>query len=155
MKEVSLYKKQKVMTLFFSGLTYDEIALDVGVAKGSVVNIIEEFKDGKLLVLPNMSVYLDELRHLVVDMKKHNTTINQLKSYNKLHKKLIEMGVGIEQTDELLDICQDISTEMIPNNKFVESALQLAQHLRLRQALTLDLWSKSLKARTKRLKNSS
>ena len=50
MKEISLSKKQKVIKLFFGGFTYDEIAVEVGIAKGSVVNIIEEFKEGKLLI---------------------------------------------------------------------------------------------------------
>jgi len=127
MKEININKKQNVIKLLFSGLAYDDIASDVGVAKGSVVNIIEEFKGGKLLVPPNMSGYLDELRHLVVDMKKHNTTINQLKSYNTLYNKMKEMDVGIDQIDQWLDICQDISTETVTNSKFVESALQLAQ----------------------------
>ena len=79
MKDISLTKKQKVIKLFFSGLSYDEIAVEVGIAKGSVVNIIEEFREGKLPIPPNMTGYVDELRHLVVDMKKHNTTHNQLK----------------------------------------------------------------------------
>ena len=37
MKDISLTKKQKVIKLFFSGLSYDEIAVEVGIAKGSVV----------------------------------------------------------------------------------------------------------------------
>ncbi len=128
MKDISLTKKQKVIKLFFSGLSYDEMAVEVGIAKGVCSkNIIEEFREGKLPIPPNMTGYVDELRHLVVDMKKHNTTLNQLKGYNKLHKKLGEMGVGIEQVDHWLDICQDIATEMVSNNKFVAAALHLAQ----------------------------
>lgn len=127
MKEISWVKKQKVIKLFFIGLSYDEIAQQLGLAKGSVVNIIEEFKQGSLSIPVNMKEYMDELRHLVVDMKKHNTTVNQLKSYSGLHIKLKEMGVGTEQVDQWLDISQDIATESVSAKKFVAAALHLTK----------------------------
>jgi len=37
------------------------------------------------------------------------------------------MGVGIEQVDHWLDICQDIATETVSNHQFVSAALHLAQ----------------------------
>ena len=39
MKEINIIKKHKVIKLFFSGLSYDEIAMELGIGKGSVVNI--------------------------------------------------------------------------------------------------------------------
>ena len=125
MKDISLIKKHKVIKMFFSGFTYDEIALELGIAKGSVVNIIDDFKTGELPIAPDE--YIDALRELAVDLRKQHTTVKQLKMYDKIHQKLAEMGVGIEKVDDWLDIVQDIATETASTKAFVTAALQLAQ----------------------------
>jgi len=108
MKEISLNTKFKVIKLFFAGLSYDEIAVQVGIAKGSVVNIIDQFREGKLPVPPGMTGYIDELRKLTVDMKKHSTTVSHLKGYIKLYAKITEMGVETDHVGQWLDICQEM-----------------------------------------------
>jgi len=130
MKELTMSQKVKVIKLFLNGQTYDEIAQQAGVAKGSVVNIIDGFRDGYLPVPPGMTEYVDELRHILVDMKKHGTTVPQLKTYIKLHAKLQEMGVGSKQVEQWLDICQNIATSTVSNSQFIQAGLQLA-HLTL------------------------
>lgn len=126
MKELSIYQKGKVIKLFLKGETYDEIAKQVGIAKGSVVNVVDDFREGYLSLPPGMIGYVDELRKLVVDMKKHDTSVAQLKGYCKLHAKLKEMGVGDEQAGTWLEICEEIATESVSNQQFVEVALELA-----------------------------
>jgi hypothetical protein len=127
MKEINLAKKQQVIRLFFAGLSYDEIAQKLGIAKGSVVNILDEFREGKFPLPLGMTEYLDALRKLVVDMYKHGLTVSALKSYVHLDLKLKEMGVSSGQVDEWLDICQAISTESVSNSQFVSVALELAK----------------------------
>ncbi|MBA7673850.1 hypothetical protein ES703_82056 [subsurface metagenome] len=127
MKEINMNKKLKVIELFLAGASYDEITLQVGVSKGSVVNIIDEFRDGELPLPPGMTKYVDELRYVAVELKKHNTTVNQLKSYSKLLSKLKDMGVGGEQVETWLDICQFIATPAVPNKEFVAAAIQLGE----------------------------
>ena len=126
MKELSIYQKGKVIKLFLKGETYDEIAKQVGIAKGSVVNVVDDFREGYLSLPPGMIGYVDELRKLVVDMKKHDTSVAQLKGYCKLHAKLKEMGVVDEQAGTWLEICEEIATESVSNQQFVEAALELA-----------------------------
>ncbi len=127
MKEIKINIKLKAVKLFLDGYTFDEIAKQLGIAKGSVVNIIDEFRNG-LLPLPfGMAEYVDELRHLVVDFKKHQTTIAAVKPCLKLHIRMKEMGVGDEQVGQWLDICQDIASTAVANNQFVQSALELAE----------------------------
>lgn len=127
MKEISLNMKFKVIKLFFAGLSYDEIAMQVGIAKGSVVNIIDQFREGKLPVPPGMTGYIDELRKLTVDMKKQSTTVSHLKGYIKLYAKITEMGVETDHVGQWLDICQEIATPTVSNNEFMSAALQLAE----------------------------
>jgi myosin heavy subunit len=125
MKELPLSKKKKVIARFLMGDTYDEIALELGIAKGSVVNIIDDFRSGDLPIVPNE--YIDALRELAVDIKKQNTTVKKLKMYVAIDKKLVEMGVGTDQVDDWLDIVQDIATESIAMKPIVSAAIEMGQ----------------------------
>ena len=95
MRELSEIIKEKVVRLFWAGHSYDDIAQQLDIAKGSVVNIVGEFREGYLAAPPGMVEYIDALRKLAVDMKKHDTSISQLKGYDKPHAKIEEIGVGI------------------------------------------------------------
>jgi len=127
MKSITWNQKIKVVRLFLGGLSYDEIAQQVGIAKGSVVNIIGEFREGKLPLPPGMGEYVDVLRQLAVDLKKHNTSIAQAKSYFKLHVKLKDMGVDSDEVEQWLDICGDIASPIASNSQFIKAALELAK----------------------------
>jgi len=127
MREISVTKKMKVIKLFFSGLSYDDIAQQAGVAKGSVVYIISEFREGGLPVPPDMTEYIDTLRQLAVDLGKNNTSVAQVQSCLKLDAKLREMGVNCEQAEPWLDICRDIASPTVSSGQFVAAALELAK----------------------------
>jgi hypothetical protein len=127
MKEIPINNKFKVIKLFLGGVSYDEIAQQAGIAKGSVVNIINEFRDGYLPAPPDMAEYIDAIRHVVVDLKKYDTSIGKLKSYLKIHVKLKKMGVGDDQVEVWLDICQGIVSPTVSNSQFVAAALELAE----------------------------
>lgn len=64
-----------------------------------MANIIDEFRAGALPLPLGIGEYVDELRRLVVDLKKHGTTIQQSQDYVKLHARLKELGVRIDQLD--------------------------------------------------------
>ena len=125
MKEIKTNIKLKAVKLFLSGYTFDEIVKQLGIAKGSVVNIIDDFRNGFLPLPPGMVEYVDELRRLVVDLKKNQTTIAAVKPCLKIHTRMKEMGVGDEQVEQWLDICQGIASTTVTNNQFVQSALEL------------------------------
>ncbi len=127
MKELKMNTKLKAVKLFLNGDTFDEIAKQWGIAKGSVVNIVEAFRNGLLPIPPGMVEYVDELRHLVVDLKKHQTTVAAVKSHLKIHTRMKEMGVGDEQLEQWLDIYQNIASTTVTNDQFVQSALELAE----------------------------
>ena len=127
MREISVKAKRQVITLFFSGLSYDQISRESGVSKGGVVNIIDDYREGRLVVSGDITDCVDELRRVSVDLKKHHTTVSQVISYTKIHKKIKEMGIDGESLDQWLDICQDIATPTVSSNQFVRAALELAQ----------------------------
>jgi transposase len=125
MKDISLPKKLKVIKLFFEGYTYDEIAEELGISKGSVVNIINEFRAGELKITPNE--YIDALRELAVDIRKQHTTVKKLQMHVKIDYKVAEMGVSVDQVEDWLDIVYDIATEPAAMKPFVSAALEMSQ----------------------------
>lgn len=127
MKSISTKIKVKVIELFLQGYSYDEIAKQTGIGKGTVASIIDDFRNGVIPIPPGMAEYVDTLRKLVVDLKKQNTTVTQVLPYVKLHAKMQEMGVEEGQVDTWLDICQGIASQGVSNNQFVQAAIELAE----------------------------
>ncbi len=127
MNEINTHKRIKVIKLFLTGLSYDEIVLQLGIAKGSVVNIINEFREGDLPVPPDMNEYVDALRQVTVDLRKNSISITQVKSSLKLYAKFKEMGVSNEEAEQWIDICEGIASPTVSTSQFVGAALELAQ----------------------------
>ncbi|MBW1674601.1 MAG: helix-turn-helix domain-containing protein, partial [Deltaproteobacteria bacterium] len=127
MNEISFIKRSKVVKMFLRGLSYDDIARQIGIGKGSVVNIIKEFREGDLAVPSDMTEYVDALRKIAVDLGKNNTSFAQVQSCLKLDAKLREMGVNCEQAEPWLDICRDIASPTVSSGQFVAAALELAK----------------------------
>lgn len=125
MKKLSDVKKLKVINTFLAGYSYDEIAAKSSIAKGSVVNIINAFRSGELPIIPNE--YIDALRELAVDIRKQQVSVKQLKMYTKINGKLAEIGVGVEEVEQWLDIAADVAAGSAHAQQFVPAALDLAE----------------------------
>ena len=127
MNEISLTKRNQVMKLFFRGLSYDDIARQIGIGKGSVVNIIEEFREGDLAVPSDMTEYIDALRKIAVDTKKYDTSISQVMSCTRIYAKLKDMGVVEDKVEQWIDTCQEIATTGASGNELINAAMELVQ----------------------------
>lgn len=152
MREISTELKLRVIKLFLTGLTFDEIAEQLPVSKGSVVSIVADFRNGDLPIPPGMNEYIDELRRLVVDLKKQNTNVTQLETYLKLHTKLKEMGIDSDKASQWLDICQELADRSESSRLFAESALEL-QRLRSETGLTYQSLVQNYNAKVTELRN--
>ena len=75
MRELGEIIKEKVVRLFLAGHSYDEISQQLDIAKGSVTNIIDEFRDGHISIPDDMADYVNELRRIAVDLKKHQVSL--------------------------------------------------------------------------------
>jgi len=152
MREISMELKLRVIKLFLTGLTFDEIAAQLPVSKGSVVSIVADFRNGDLPIPPGMNEYIDELRRLGVDLRKQNTNVTQLETYLKLHTKLKEMGIDSDKASQWLDICQELASRSESSRVFAESALEL-QRLRSETGLTYQLLVQNYNAKVTELRN--
>lgn len=127
MKKLDQNKRDEVIRLFFSGYSYDEITERLDIAKGSVVNIIEEFRSGTLSVPPDLMTCIDELRHVAVDLKKLHASPKKMKSSLRLQDKLLDMGVSEREVERWLDICQFMARPDLTGRQFIAAALDLAR----------------------------
>ena len=116
MRELSQNIREQTVKLFLQGVTYDDISWKLKIAKGSVVNIINEFREGDLSLSGDMTDYVDELRHLVVDLKKHEVTVGQMRSFLRFHNRLKDLEVDDEGIEETLDVLQDMIDCCYPNS---------------------------------------
>ncbi len=107
MREISQNIREQAVKLFLQGIIYDDISWKLRIAKGSVVNIIDEFREGKLSLSGDMTDYVDELRHVVIDLKKHEVTVGQMRSFLRFHNRLKDLEVDDEGIEELLDVLRE------------------------------------------------
>lgn len=116
MRELSQNIREQTVKLFLQGIIYDDISWKLKIAKGSVVNIIDEFRDGKLSLPDDITDLVDELRRVVVDLKKHEVTVGQMRAFLRFHNRLKDMGEDDEGIEELLDVLQDVIDCCYPNS---------------------------------------
>ncbi len=108
MRELSQNIREQTVKLFLQGVTYDDISWKLRIAKGSVVNIIDEFREGALSLSGDITDYVDELRHVVVDLKKYEVTVGQMRAFLRFHNRLKDLGEDDEGMEELLDALQEM-----------------------------------------------
>ncbi len=116
MREISQNIREQTVKLFLQGITYDDISWKLRIGKGSVVNIINEFREGTLSLSGDMTDYVDELRYLVVDLKKHEITSGQMRAFLMFHNRLKDLGEDDESIEETLDVLQDMIDCYYPNS---------------------------------------
>jgi len=68
-ERLTVKKKLAVVRLYFSGLSYDEIAAKCGVSKGTVANVVAELKAGTVPEAADVGEHVELLRELSIDLK--------------------------------------------------------------------------------------
>jgi len=127
MKRIDPIKQGEVIRLFLYGYSYDEIVERLDISEGAVVKIIKEFRNGTLPFPSDLMTYIDELRHVAVDLKKLNTNPKKMKACLKLYSKIVEMKVNDHDIELWLDMCRSIANPGETSEQFIEAALKLAR----------------------------
>lgn len=127
MKELSQHKQIRVIQLFLKGYSYDEITLEADVAKGSVVNITNKFREGEIQLPAGNSDYIDLLREVAVDLRKSNTNIQKVQKYLRLQNELEKLGATEEEAEQWIETCRDLASSLTSSKQFIESALDLSK----------------------------
>ncbi|MFC2009517.1 hypothetical protein ACFLT3_01160 [Chloroflexota bacterium] len=118
MEQMSLKKKLQVVKLYFTGLSFAAIAVKASVSKGSVVNIINELKEGNFPEAADVADQIETLRELSVDLAKLKMSVGKAAVGIAFLKRINEFGLDpadIERWPLLLNSIktQDDAQELI------------------------------------------
>lgn len=93
MEQLSLTKRLKIVSLYFSGLSFGQVAAKAGVSKGSVANIVQELKAGIFPEAADLVDQIESLRELAVDLAKIKKTPAQAVMGVALLRRMNELGL--------------------------------------------------------------
>ena len=126
-REIPLNKRLEVATLYFEGLSYDEIVKRTGVAKGSVAAIVEDLRLDRFPQFEHVTDLVNGLRDLAVGLRKAGIAPAEATLLFVLVKKLIGLGVEPAYLETWVRICQSIPEEELPRSEIIEAAIKLAK----------------------------
>jgi transposase len=111
MERLTTKKKLAVVRLYFSGLSYDEIAAKCGVSKGTVANVVAELKAGTVPEAADVGEHIELLRELSIDLKQSNLTPGQCNVGLILLTRIRECGLDPADIDRWPTILKALRNE--------------------------------------------
>ena len=126
-REISATKRLEVIGLYFEGLPYNEIAMNLGIAKGSVAAIIEELRDGIIPEFEHVADLANGMRELAVQFHKAAIAPTEAILLFTLVKRLINLGVESALLESWVKMCQSISEGDLPRSQIIQAATKLTK----------------------------
>jgi len=126
-REIPLSKRLEVVKLYFEGLSYDDIVKRTGVAKGTVAAIVEELKEGRFPQFEHLTDLLNELRDIVVALRKSKMSSTEAVYLFTIVRRLIPLGVEPSQLESWIGMCRSVPEEGFPRSQIIQAATRLAK----------------------------
>jgi predicted nucleic acid-binding Zn-ribbon protein len=136
MERLTAKKKLAVVKLYFSGLSYDEIAVRSGVSKGTVANVVTELKAGIVPEAADVGEHIELLRELSFDLKRSKLTPGQCAMGLILLTRISECGLDPADIDHWPMILKSVRTED-DAKEFVQLVYSI-QQVQQRSGLSLE-----------------
>ena len=99
MERLTAKKKLAVVRLYFSGLSYDEIAARSRVSKGTVANVVAELRAGVIPEAADVGEHIELLRELSLDLKQSKLSPGQCAVGLILLTRISECGLDPADID--------------------------------------------------------
>ena len=125
MRELTERKKLQILRSFLEGCSYDDISTKSDVAKGTVVNVVNDLRAGRFPAFTDVAELVDVLRELSVELKRRGGGISEALLGNAFFFRLSEIGVTPEKLWLWASMCRDISPPEAPLQEFTAAALEL------------------------------
>lgn len=125
MKELTERKKVEILRLFLEGYSYDDISTQSDVAKGSVVNTVNELRAGRFPAFSEVAELVDVLRELSVELKRKGVGVSEAALGLAFFSRLDEMGVKPPDVWVWVDMCRELSPPQALLEEFMSAALEL------------------------------
>jgi predicted nucleic acid-binding Zn-ribbon protein len=142
MERLTAKKKLTVIRLYFSGLSYDEIAAKTGVSKGTVANVVAELKAGVLPEAADVGEQIDLLRELSLDLKRSNLTPGQCAVGLILLTRINECGLDPADIDRWPTILKAVRNE--DDAKEFVGLIYSIQEVQQRSGLSIEALDKKV-----------
>src|SRR5437870_4689799 len=137
--------RRRVIMLWILGHNLDNIATDTGASLGSVRNIINELRQGRIVEYGGFADYMDELRWLSQQLKSSNLNLQDAAIGITIFNALWQLSVNPAELQELIVFLKRVSPPDFPIQQFVRSALQIAK---LESATNMNFQQQEAKARS-------
>jgi predicted nucleic acid-binding Zn-ribbon protein len=111
MERLTAKKKLTVIRLYFSGLSYDEIAAKCSISKGTVANVVAELKAGSVPEAADVAEHIELLRELSIDLKQSKLTPGQCAVGLILLTRITECGLDAADIDRWPMILKAVRNE--------------------------------------------
>lgn len=125
MKELTHKKKLEILRFFLEGYSYDDISTKNDVAKGSVVNVVNDFRAGHFLAFADVAEQVDALRELSVELRKRGAGVSEALLGTTFFFRLNEVGVTPDKLWLWVEMCREMSSAEAPLQEFTAAALEL------------------------------
>jgi len=136
MERLTVKKKLAIVRLYFSGLSYDDIAARSGVSKGTVANVASDLKAGMIPEAADVGEYIELLRELSFDLKRSDLTPGQCAVGLTLLKQISECGLDPADINRWPMILKSVRNEDDING-FVRLVYSI-QQVQQRSGLSLE-----------------
>ena len=111
MEKLSAKKKDTLIKLYLSGLSYDEIAIRSGVSKGTVANVVTELKAGAFPEAVDAAEQVELLRELSLDLKHSGLSPGQCAVGLAVLNRVKECGLDAADIDRWPLILKAVGSE--------------------------------------------
>ena len=145
MEKLSIRKQLNIIRLYFSGLSYREIAAKAGVSVGAVTNVIADMKAGNYPEVGDVSEQVDMLRELAVEVRKSRSTVGEAVTGITIFNSVKELGLEPGDIPQYVSLCKALSPGGIETQAFVKAAVEYRNVLE-RTGLSVDEMEKKVRS---------
>jgi predicted nucleic acid-binding Zn-ribbon protein len=129
MEKLSVRKKLAIIRLYFSGLSYRDIAVKAGVSTGAVANVIADLKAGNYPEAADLTEQVDMLRELGAEVKKSRLTVGEALTGITVINCLRELGVEAGDIQQCVSLCKTLTPGDIETRVFAKAAMKYQEVL--------------------------
>ena len=137
MEKLSIRKRLNIIRLFFSGLSYREIATKVGASVGAVTNVIADLRAGNYPEVGDVSEQVDMLRELSAEVRKSRLTVGEAVTGITIVSNLKELGLEPGDIPKYVSLCKMLTPGGVEAQALVKAAMDYREVLQ-RTGLSVD-----------------
>lgn len=124
MEKLSLRKQLNIIKLYFSGLSYREIAAKVAVSTGAVANVITDLKAGNYPEVGDVSDQVEMLKELATEVTKSGVTIGEAVTGVIIVSSLKELGLEPADIPRCVSLYKTLAPTGAETQVFVKAAME-------------------------------